>query len=507
MSKKYGYRYLLPLVISTSSLILAANQLTVSADEVGEPQIEAVVTTEEVEVSNETSVETQGQVTEITDLAQETSQAPVTVLSEEETETSQEVTDAKTASVPTEETEAAKLVSRDTQEQGFVKSGDQWLYYNQDGQKAVGTTQIDGQTYFFDQDGYQSKGKFATAEDGKEYYYDGHTGQRVSNDFVTEDGGATWYYVDAQGQKVTGRQTINGQDLYFDEDGRQVKGHFATEKGKFDFYYYDAQTGQRLTSQFIEIPYEVKLYLGFDLVEVNGSTVKKERYSEPETRHYYYYVDAEGHVVTGTYTAEDGKVYFFDQDGVQVKGDFAIAEDGKEYYYDGDTGERVSNNRFVSVAYDSREATSVFQGSVHYASTGKKYRWYYITETGEKAKGYYVVDGVEYYFDKKTGVQIKGDEKPYTDVDTDKVGALVYAVYLMKVPGYDWYDLYQFDSNGYIISGRYLTRKNFLDFPSVYLETDESGNYSIYGTGNDSRYNSLTESDIIFFEGNYYTVG
>ncbi|MBM7642989.1 hypothetical protein [Streptococcus loxodontisalivarius] len=516
MPKKHRYQYLLPLVLSTSSLILAANQLTVSADEVGEPQIETVVTTEEVVATTETSTESQSQETESTSLVEEQTEEPVTTDSEKGSENSQETSNTEHAADKTEETEPEQVEPQTTQEVGFVQSGDQWLYYNQAGQKAVGTTEIDGQTYFFDQDGYQVKGNFATAEDGKEYYYDGQTGQRVSSDFVTADGGVTWYYVDAEGQKVTGNQTINGQDLYFNEAGQQVKGQFVTGEDQFD-YYYDANTGQKLTSQFIDVPYEFRLDIGFDTVYVNGRFVTQRRYAAPETRHHYYYVNDEGHKVTGTYVTEDGKIYFFDQTGIQIKGDFATAEDGKEYYYDGDTGERVQGNRFVSISYDTTYFLGVATGSIHYAPGGKGYLWYYLTETGDKAKGYYFIDGVEYYFDTETGLQVKGNAyqrinsgakytDPYTDLDTGEV--LRDVIYMQKEPDRlnNRYTITQFDSDGNKIEGRDLTGNKRKEFNDNYLTINKNGNY-VLSSYNNKFYNSFTESEVISFKGSKYTIG
>ncbi|EMP69791.1 glucosyltransferase-S precursor, partial [Streptococcus sobrinus DSM 20742 = ATCC 33478] len=49
-------------------------------------------------------------------------------------------------------------------------------------------------------------------------------GSQVKGDFASPDGGITWYYLDKDnGLRVTGRQVINGEVCYFDQDGRQLK--------------------------------------------------------------------------------------------------------------------------------------------------------------------------------------------------------------------------------------------------------------------------------------------
>ena len=67
------------------------------------------------------------------------------------------------------------------------------------------------------------------------------TGEQVVNRFV-EAGRGCWYYFNAAGQAVTGKQVINGKQLYFDGSGRQVKGRYVYVGGKRLFC--DAKTGE-----------------------------------------------------------------------------------------------------------------------------------------------------------------------------------------------------------------------------------------------------------------------
>ena len=116
----------------------------------------------------------------------------------------------------------------------------QWAYLNQDGHKVTGLQNINNKVYYFGSNGAQVKGKLLTVQ-GKKCYFDAHTGEQVVNRFV-EAGRGCWYYFNSAGQAVTGKQVINGKQLYFDGSGRQVKGRYVYVGGKRLFC--DAKTGE-----------------------------------------------------------------------------------------------------------------------------------------------------------------------------------------------------------------------------------------------------------------------
>ena len=47
----------------------------------------------------------------------------------------------------------------------------------------------------------------------------------TKNQFVRDDNW-NWYYYDADGKLLTGRQIIDGVQLYFDANGKQAKRYF-----------------------------------------------------------------------------------------------------------------------------------------------------------------------------------------------------------------------------------------------------------------------------------------
>ena len=233
----------------------------------------------------------------------------------------------------------------------------------------------------------------------------------VTGGQYTSDDQGNWYYV-KDGKALTGIQTIDYVDVYFDADGKQVKDdtrqidgstyHFAKDSGqitrnafasdKMGNWYYFGQDGKALTGKQIVDNFTLYFYPNgvqakdaFVILDGNtyyfqkdsGQLVSNRYWSDDEGN--WYYSDKDGRLLIGAQTVDFVNVYFYD-DGVQVKGDFAP----NGHYYDKDSGALVTN-RYVE----------------------KDGKWYYVNDKGDKLIGAQTVDGVEVYFDKD-GVQAKG---------------------------------------------------------------------------------------------------
>ena len=233
----------------------------------------------------------------------------------------------------------------------------------------------------------------------------------VTGGQYTSDDQGNWYYV-KDGKALTGLQTIDYVDVYFDADGKQVKDdtrqidgstyHFAKDSGqitrnafasdKMGNWYYFGPDGKALTGKQIVDNFTLYFYPNgvqakdaFVILDGNtyyfqkdsGQLVSNRYWSDDEGN--WYYSDKDGRLLIGAQTVDFINVYFYD-DGVQVKGDFAP----NGHYYDKDTGALVTN-RYVE----------------------KDGKWYYVNDKGDKLIGQQTVDGVEVYFDKD-GVQAKG---------------------------------------------------------------------------------------------------
>ena len=233
----------------------------------------------------------------------------------------------------------------------------------------------------------------------------------VTGGQYTSDDQGNWYYV-KDGKALTGLQTIDYVDVYFDADGKQVKDdtrqidgstyHFAKDSGqitrnafasdKMGNWYYFGQDGKALTGKQIVDNFTLYFYPNgvqakdtFVILDGNtyyfqkdsGQLISNRYWSDDEGN--WYYSDKDGRLLIGAQTVDFVNVYFYD-DGIQVKGDFAP----NGHYYDKDTGALVTN-RYVE----------------------KDGKWYYVNDKGDKLIGAQTIDGVEVYFDKD-GIQDKG---------------------------------------------------------------------------------------------------
>ena len=264
----------------------------------------------------------------------------------------------------------------------YFELNGEWYYAGNDGAILKGPQTIDGVKVYFDQGGVQVKGYFVKdSTDNNERYYDKDSGALATNQYIIAYNPYRHrnerYYVNDQGIRLTGPQTIDGKQVYFDKyEGCQVFDNFGD-----DGYFYD-QDGNRVdlgANRYVQI------------------------------RDNWYYVGNDGKILTGEHIIDGAHVYF-EYGGKQVKGDF----DYKNQFHDKDSGNLVTN-RFVTV----------------------KDKTYFIGGDSKAIKGATVIDNTEYFFDEKTGAQVKGDfasnDKYYDGI----TGALVINSYVQVDK--DWY--------------------------------------------------------------------
>ena len=236
-----------------------------------------------------------------------------------------------------------------------------WYYLDSNGYAVTGLQTINGKQYYFDNEGRQVKGHFVTINNQR-YFLDGDSGEIARSRFVTENN--KWYYVDGNGKLVKGAQVINGNHYYFNNDYSQVKGAWANGR------YYDGDSGQAVTNRFVQV----------------GANK-------------WAYLNQNGQKVVGLQHI-NGKLYYFEGNGVQAKGKL-LTYRGKKYYFDANGGEAVTN-RFIQI------------------SRGV---WYYFNASGQAVTGEQVINGQHLYFDA-SGRQVKGryvwvkGQRRYYDANT-----------------------------------------------------------------------------------------
>ncbi len=168
------------------------------------------------------------------------------------------------------------------------------IYYGSDGRRYYGWHRVGDQLYYFDHTGRVENA--LTTFKGQDYLFDNH-GKLVKDAFYIQSlrvfAGTlnTSYRSNKFGQLLTGEHHINGDDYYFSNSGSAVTA-IVTKGGK-DYYYFEGKL--------------LKNYLGPLLVR---------QYMDDYT--YYHGIvgtDKDGRVLTGVSTANNGKLYYFENKG------------------------------------------------------------------------------------------------------------------------------------------------------------------------------------------------
>ena len=164
-------------------------------------------------------------------------------------------------------------------------------YYGSDGRRYYGWHRVGDQLYYFDHTGRVENG--LTIFKGQNYLFDNH-GKLVKDAFYIQSLRVfvgtlnTSYRSNKFGQVLTGEHHINGDDYYFSNSGSPVTD--IVEKGGKDYYYFEGKL--------------LKNYLGPLLVR------QKLDYDA-----YYSGIvgtDKDGVLLTGVSTANNGKLYYFE---------------------------------------------------------------------------------------------------------------------------------------------------------------------------------------------------
>ena len=326
----------------------------------------------------------------------------------------------------------------------FVENYGRTYYLDENGNKTIGSKEVNGAWYYFDQYGEQVKGRFAS--DNRYYDENGKQVDFGTNRYFELNG--EWYYAGNDGAILKGPQTIDGVKVYFDRGGVQVKGYFVKDSTDNNERYYDKDSGALATNQYIIAynPYRhrnERYYVNDQGVRltgpqtIDGKQVYFDKYEGCQVfdnfgddgyfydqdgnrvdlganryvqiRDNWYYVGNDGKILTDEQTIDGAHVYF-GYKGIQVKGDF----DYNKQFHDKDSGNLVTN-RFVTV----------------------KDKTYFIGADSKAIKGATVIDNIEYFFDEKTGAQVKGNFAT-NDKYYDRItGALVINSYVQVDK--DWY--------------------------------------------------------------------
>ncbi|MFR4586153.1 MAG: KxYKxGKxW signal peptide domain-containing protein [Streptococcus salivarius] len=305
--------------------------------------------------------------------------------------------------------------------EGIQRGSDGYLHYFQPEVKSVDKPtwkEIDGKRYRLTKS-YRTEryaGMYTTIiladttlkVDDKTYTIDNEgvaTEFTAKNQFVRDDNW-NWYYYDADGKFLTGRQTIDGVQLYFDANGKQAKGTLVDIDG--DTYYFDKDSGAMWTNRSLTLngmTYEID-----DQGRVTSSL--RNTFVQDKDGDWTYLKD-KGQVATGWQTI-DGVQLYFDGTGKQIKGERTLI-DGKYYYFDKNSGELLRN------AFHSFSSSY----KLYFGNDGAQvFGWYtldghrvYFKEDGLQAKDKVLsIDGNYYYFNQDGQLLVNGSAKSYNSL-------------------------------------------------------------------------------------------
>lgn len=375
-----------------------------TADLVETKVVEAPAATENTD-STESTTNVSEQATSTTSSSETTSttaiesQAPAL---SDTVQTREAVTTDRAASETATSTETSNSETNVTGGHYYSDSLGNWYYKDASGKNLTGAQKIDGQNVYFRSNGQQVKGPLIGWNNNLSRYYDVDTGQLWTNRYLEYKG--NWYYLCENGYPLTGEQTIDGQEVYFDYKGVQIKGDFSGEDYSYpdQTFYYDPNSGARVRKEGL-------------VQNKKGQT---------------FYIKNDGSKFTGIREI-DGNIYYFKareaaspvDTGVLQKGISILLEKGqnsprtygfgtptnitRRYYFDSVTGQLVKK-RYVQEA----------DGWYYYGENGNAIRpqdgevnidgqIVYLYANGRQAKGELVLDnGILRYYDPNSGTRV-----------------------------------------------------------------------------------------------------
>lgn len=213
---------------------------------------------------------------------------------------------------------------------GWQKIDGNWYYFDEEGTRIVGKKEINGATYYFNQEGVMQTGWIFT--EGHWNYFASSGAMKTG--WVKDKG--TWYYLDKDGVMLTGLQEIDGTRYYLNASGAMQTGW----KWLDNHYYYFATSGAMKTGWFKDKglwyylkPEDGVMATGF--LDVDGTRYYLNASGAMETGwklldNQYYYFTESGAMKIGWFKDKGLWYYLKPEDGVMATG--LLDVDGTRYY-------------------------------------------------------------------------------------------------------------------------------------------------------------------------------
>ena len=217
----------------------------------------------------------------------------------------------------------------------------------------------------------------------------------------------TYYY--QNGQKLTGQQTLNGKDYYFNSQGQQQKNYFLTQNNHT--YYYQAD-GTRLNDGFYNNWGHTYYF------QKDGTRLDNGFYNN--WGHTYYFGQG-GVRLDDSFYNNWGHTYYFQKDGARLDNGF-YNNWGHTYYF-GQGGVRLDNgfyNNWGHTYYFQQDGSRLdngfynnWGGTYYFGSDGARWdnrfynNWghtYYFGGDGALQKQDFAIGHQNYYVDANSGI-------------------------------------------------------------------------------------------------------
>lgn len=260
------------------------------------------------------------------------------------------------------------------------------------GEWATGITVIDGKIYGFDADTKEyvtGRSKFG----GKFYHFHLTSGVAQTGWLTDPANEATWYYYSSKGPALTDMQVFSdGSRYYFDPATGARQSGFVTLAGKL--YCFAGKNDSALigwqSMSSRSAAEEAVVTAAAESVESTGSGAAR------------YYFCTEGYALTGVQKLSDGKIYAFNEKGIQLLGWQDLT--GGRYFFGGSGGAAVTGQ------WADHADGKVYLGKDGAALTGLATiggSTYYFAPGGIRQGGWVTVDGKRYCFEGADDAALK----------------------------------------------------------------------------------------------------
>ena len=284
---------------------------------------------------------------------------------------------------------------------GFKSIGGKTYYFDSDGKMLLRWKRINGKKYLFDPaDGHMHTGWEWVSEKNAWYYLSPQTGYLLEG--WLDYGGKKYYLAPVDFYAVTGWQFIGGKWYFFDTKNCDMKTGWLTDGGKT---YYLASNGAMVTgTQNIggktytfnssgalvgQAPASGSGTTASSASAASSSGVTKWEYTGGKWKYLL-----NGNYLKNCFRKIDGETYLFDGNGIMLTGFKSIG--GKTYYFDSDgkmllRWKRINGKKYLFDPADGHMHTG-------WEWVSEKNAWYYLSpQTGYLLEGWLDYGGKKYY--------------------------------------------------------------------------------------------------------------